>query len=269
MGVKRAVETAENALNANTSQKKKIFTLGPLIHNPLVLEDLKSRGVQILEEDLSSVDENSVVIIRAHGTTVETKNVLAELNADVLDATCPRVLLSQKRAAEWASKGYRIVIAGDRNHGEVVSISSCAKNNAVVIENVREAEALEIGDKTVLIAQTTFSPAEFEKITEVIKRKNSRVQVFNSICSATMERQNALCELEGRVDGILVIGGKTSANTKRLYESACRICQSAALIENADEIPLEFYKMGKIGITAGASTPDFIIDQVEQKLSSV
>lgn len=269
MGVKRAVETAEKALVRDSSNVNKIFTLGPLIHNPLVLEDLKSRGVCILEEDLSDVDENSVVIIRAHGTTVETKKSLEQLNAQVLDATCPRVLLSQKRAAEWAEKGYCIIIAGDRNHGEVVSISSCAKNKAVVIENVEEAESLEVESKTILIAQTTFSPTEFEKIIEVIKNKNKNIQVFNSICSATMERQDALRELEGQVDGILVIGGKSSANTKRLYETASRICCSTALIENADEIPADFFKMEKVGITAGASTPDFIIDQVEQKLSSV
>lgn len=269
MGVKRAVETAEKALDANSSDSKKIFTLGPLIHNPLVLDDLRKRGVQILGDDLSAVDSDSVVIIRAHGTTVETKDALSSRNAVVMDATCPRVLLSQKRAAEWASKGYCIIIAGDRNHGEVVSISSCAKNKAVVIENVKDAEALNVEPKTVLIAQTTFSPTEFEKIVEVIKNKNENVQVFNSICSATMERQESLRELEGQVDGILVIGGKSSANTKRLYETASAICPTAALIENADEIPSEFFKMEKVGITAGASTPDFIIDQVEQKLSSI
>ena len=266
MGVRRAVETAENSVAENAGGKK-IYTLGPLIHNPVVLSALEKKGVTVLtEKTLSEARPGSTVIIRAHGTTPQ---VLAELEKNghrILDATCPKVHLSQKRAAEWNARGFTIIIAGDRNHGEVVSISSYAGGNAVVIENSREADALKLPQKAVLIAQTTFSPVEFEKIKEILKAKNPEIQIFNSICSATMERQNALSQLKDKTDGILVIGGKSSANTRRLYETAAGICKNAALIESAEEIPPEFFKLEKVGLTAGASTPDNIIEEVEELL---
>ena len=127
---------------------------------------------------------------------------------------------------------------------------------------------IEIPEKTVLIAQTTFSPVEFEKIASALKQKNPSVQIFNSICSATMERQNALKELEGQVDAILVIGGKNSANTRRLFETASLICGKTALIEDSSEIPDSFFSLKTVGLTAGASTPDFVIDEVERALLS-
>ena len=131
-----------------------------------------------------------------------------------------------------------------------------------------EAKKIEIPEKTVLIAQTTFSPVEFEKIASALKQKNPSVQIFNSICSATMERQNALKELEGKVDAILVIGGKNSANTRRLFETASLICGKTALIEDSSEIPDSFFSLKTVGLTAGASTPDFVIDEVERALLS-
>lgn len=263
-GVRRAVETARNALAENADRKKNIFTLGPLVHNPIVMDAFQRDGIRVLEEDdFSSIDENSVVIIRAHGTTPSVYSRLVENNASVLDATCPKVHLSQKRAEEWSEKGYRIVIAGDKNHGEVISISSYANGNFCVIENTEEAENLDASGNIVLIAQTTFSPEEFDRIQKILLEKNDKVVVFNSICSATMERQNALKSLKGKADGIIVIGGRNSANTRRLYESACAICSKTVLIENEKEIPEEFLKLDTIAITAGASTPDSVIDQVE------
>ncbi|MCR5219357.1 4-hydroxy-3-methylbut-2-enyl diphosphate reductase [Treponema sp.] len=266
MGVRRAVETAEQSVSKNSAGTK-IYTLGPLIHNPVVLNDLEKKGVSVLtDKNLDQAQPDSIVIIRAHGTTPQVQSYLESHNHTVLDATCPKVHLSQKRAAEWNGKGFTIIIAGDRNHGEVVSISAYAGGNALVIENPQEAEALDVPEKAVLIAQTTFSPVEFEKIKSILKEKNPQIQIFNSICSATMERQDALSQLEGKTDGILVIGGKSSANTRRLYERAASICKNAALIENASEIPPEFFKMQKVGLTAGASTPDNIIEEVEELL---
>lgn len=269
MGVRRAVETAFRALDENAGTDKKVFTLGPLIHNPSVLGVLETRGMSVLDaRDLSVVDKNSVVVVRAHGTTPAVMKDLEDRAQIVLDATCPRVHLSQKRAAEWAARGFTVIVAGDRNHGEVVSISAYADGKAIVIENTREALALEIPQKSVLIAQTTFSPDEFSAIAQILKEKNADIQVFNSICSATMERQNALRDLQGKADGILVIGGKNSANTRRLFETAASICKNAALIENQDEIPRGFFDLETVAITAGASTPDQVIDAVEQKLLS-
>lgn len=269
MGVRRAVDAADNALRENELSKKKIFTLGPLIHNPTVLKNLEERGLQILTKDnLCVANSDAVVIIRAHGTTPSVMRQLESADTNIIDATCPRVHLSQKRAAQWSQQGYDVIIAGDRNHGEVTSIIGFAEENSVntfVVQSVDEAEKLEVTKKSILIAQTTFSPSEFEKITEVLKQKNSDLVVFNSICSATLERQNALKELKGLVDGILVIGGANSANTRRLYETALSFCP-AVLIENESQIPSEFYNMNTVGITAGASTPDEIINTVENSL---
>ena len=269
MGVRRAVDAADRALKENESSGKKIFTLGPLIHNPSVLQNLESRGLCILsKENMACATQDSVVIIRAHGTTPLVMRQLASCRANIVDATCPRVHLSQKRAAEWSEKGYDVIIAGDRNHGEVTSIIGFAEEQSVstfVVQNVEEARILSVPEKAVLIAQTTFSPEEFEKITNVLKEKNNSLVVFNSICSATLERQKALKDLKGSVDGILVIGGKNSANTRRLYETALTVCH-AALIENESQIPEEFYSMNSVGITAGASTPDEVIDRTEKKL---
>ncbi len=271
MGVRRAVDAAEKSLRENEAFEKKIWTLGPLIHNPTVLSNLKDRGLQVLsKETVTSADSSSIVIIRAHGTTPSVMRQLEQASVQIVDATCPRVHLSQKRASEWSSKGYAVIIAGDRNHGEVTSIIGFAEEHSVptfVVQNFDEACTLSVPEKTVLIAQTTFSPEEFEKITNVLKSKNAGLVVFNSICSATLERQNALKDLAGQVDGILVIGGKNSANTRRLYETAVSICRSA-LIENEMQIPEEFYAMGVVGITAGASTPDEVIDRVERTLIS-
>ncbi|MGN0730244.1 4-hydroxy-3-methylbut-2-enyl diphosphate reductase [Treponema sp.] len=268
IGVRRAVETAYEALeNSKGSEGRRVFTLGPLIHNPLVMDSLRKNGAEILEpSSLELAGKNSVVVIRAHGTTPQTVRALEEMGAEVLDATCPRVHLSQKRAAEWAEKGFLVVIAGDRNHGEVVSISGYAENSFVVVENADEARGIELPEKAVLIAQTTFSPVEFEKIASVLQKKNPLIQIFNSICSATMERQNALRELSEKTEAVLVIGGKNSANTRRLYETASSICANTALIEDASEIPGNFFDFGTVGLTAGASTPDFVIDEVERAL---
>ncbi|MCI5524356.1 MAG: 4-hydroxy-3-methylbut-2-enyl diphosphate reductase [Spirochaetia bacterium] len=266
MGVRRAVQSAENALAEQNGNK--IFTLGPLIHNPCVLKNLEEKGLKILdEENLYLADSKSTVIIRAHGTTPSVLQTLEISGAKVLDATCPRVHLSQKRAAEYYTKGYSVIIAGDRNHGEVVSISGYARNDVTVIENHDEAEKLELNEKTILIAQTTFSPKEFEKIVEVLKSKNEKIVVLNSICSATLERQNALKDIAGLAQGILVIGGKNSANTRRLYETACTLFEKVLLIQNESEITEDFFAMESVAITAGASTPDYVIDRVEEFLS--
>ncbi|WP_407400043.1 4-hydroxy-3-methylbut-2-enyl diphosphate reductase [Treponema sp.] len=263
-GVRRAVETAENAIAENSDSLKKIFTLGPLVHNPVVMDSLGRCGVQVIDgSSFEMLDKKSVVVIRAHGTTPEIIDSLKERQVQILDATCPKVHLSQKRAKEWSEKGYFVIIAGDKNHGEVVSISSYAKGYCKVIENAGEASDLDLPKNCVLIAQTTFSPVEFEKIKDILVSKNKELVIFNSICSATMERQEALVGLKDKADGIIVIGGKNSANTKRLYETAASICPKTVLIEDAEEIPDSFLGMKKVALTAGASTPDSTIERVE------
>ena len=268
MGVKRAVDSAEKALEERQNQQK-VYTLGPLIHNPDLMSSLEKRGASILKpEDINQLDSNSVVIIRAHGTTPQILNEINEKKAIVIDSTCPRVHSSQNRASKYAEMGFQIIIAGDKNHGEVTSISGYSKGHSVVIQNAKEAESLNVEEKAVLISQTTFSMEEFDRIEKILRARNSQLVVFNSICPATRERQNALRSLENQAEGILVIGGKQSANTRRLYEIALSICRNAALIENAADIPEEFKNLETVALTAGASTPDSVIDEVEKALLS-
>lgn len=268
MGVRRAVEGAEKALDSACS--KTVYTLGPLIHNPSVMSALQNRGLKILDAEdqnqFASLNGNCIVLIRAHGTTPSVLRSLKKMNVELLDATCPRVHISQKRAAEWSAKGYTVIIAGDKNHGEVTGIQGFAQEKAVVVQTKEDAMKIQVPPLALLIAQTTFSPVEFEEITKIILQKNPDTKVFNSICPATMERQKALIELKGKADGIIVIGGKNSANTRRLYETALTVCKKAALIEDSSEIPKEFYELETVAITAGASTPDEIIQTVESRL---
>ncbi len=292
MGVKRAVEAADRELEKRVDssvEQGHVYSLGPLIHNPVVLKSLAEKGLTLLDDaDVKAglVNEGESVVVRAHGTTPALLRALEARRVCVVDATCPRVHLSQKRAFEWASKGWNVVLAGDRNHGEVISITGYAEDGAVafcaresnsfpgvyVVQNCQEAACLlesgKVGHNTVLLAQTTFSENEFAMISELMTKALPGMRVFNSICSATRERQNALLELKGRVQGILVIGGMNSANTKRLYSTACTICGTCALIEDASDIPEKFFSLETVGLTAGASTPDQIISRVEERLVS-
>lgn len=272
MGVQRAVDEAEKALKETGFSSGKVYSLGPLIHNPSVINSLEEKGLTVLNSDdeVNALPKDSLVIVRAHGTTPQMISRLEKEKITVRDATCPRVHLSQKRAREFSAKGYTVVIAGDRNHGEVISISGYAeeerKASVYVVQSKEEAEGLELKGKVMLIAQTTFSPAEFEEISQVIQNKIPDATIFNSICSATMERQKALKELKGKAEGILVIGGKNSANTRRLYETAESFCSKVALVESDKEIPEDFFSLKTVALTAGASTPPSLVDAVEKAL---
>lgn len=269
MGVRRAVEAAENALKPD-NHARKVYSLGPLIHNPTVLESLKKRGLEILDvERIGEVEEGSLVVIRAHGTSPEVLELLKKRGATVIDATCPRVHSSQNVAAKSVEEERTVIIAGDRNHGEVTGISAFSKNRAIVIETVEEARGINGIQKAVFLSQTTFSQELFAEMEEILKSQIADLKVLHSICPATKERQSALRDLEGKAEGILVIGGKESANTRRLFETAKSICPKTALIEDEGEIPEDFFKLNKVALTAGASTPDSVIERVENKLGGV
>lgn len=270
-GVRRAVELAENALEENAG--KIIYSLGPLIHNERALAALKEKGLFIIEEnDLSSIPNEAVVIIRAHGVTPNVVRQLEEKGCKIVDATCPRVKASQKMVERYTSKNDYVILTGDKNHGEVIGIAGYAGKNFSQIQNYEEAKTFDIEDSDskniILLSQTTYSPTEFSKIEELLKTKFKNLAVMNTICPATNERQQALLDLCQKVEGVLIIGGKTSANTKRLYQTAQSHCKLAAHIQSADDIPPEFFKLKSVGVTAGASTPDLIIDEVEAAFPS-
>ena len=268
-GVRRAVELAEKALAENPG--KKVYSLGPLIHNENALRALEVKGLHILEEeDIAGLEEGSVVIIRAHGVAPSVTDALEKRGCQIIDATCPRVKASQKMVERYSSQNDYVVLTGDRNHGEVIGIAGYAGENFSQIQDFEEAQSFDISDSdkknVILLSQTTYSPKEFEKIESLFRGKFRNLAVMNTICPATNERQEALLELCGLVDGILVVGGKNSANTKRLYQTAEVNCKHAAHIQSAADIPQEFFNLKTIGITAGASTPDEIIEEVENGL---
>ena len=284
-GVRRAVVAAEKALDENKGQ---VYTLGPLIHNPVALNKLAERNLKILvESKIPLLNSQDTVIIRAHGVPPETEEAIREKGVNVVNATCPLVTKSQKTAAEYASKGYVIFFAGDKNHGEVIGIEGYAREGAkcagkplhfFLIKDVEELKhsirelssqkILSSDSKIVLLSQTTFSIKMFDNLQAELKSSFPNAEVISSICPATHERQDSLVELCEKVDGIIVIGGKNSANTNRLFATAQKLCKKAVLIETPEEIPSEFFELETVGITAGASTPDDTIDAVEARLKS-
>ncbi len=280
-GVRRAVDLASSALNEPRSlgslslskgSQGPVYSLGPLIHNEAALADLESRGLCTVEESqINTIPDRSTVIIRAHGVAPRVTAALEEKGCQIIDATCPRVKASQKMVERYTSASDYVIITGDKNHGEMIGIAGFAGKNFIQIQNEAEARALDIPDSdkinVILMSQTTYSTKEFQKIQEILTAKFKNITVMNTICPATSERQSALQELCSQVEGVLVIGGKSSANTRRLYQIASENCRHAAHIQTAADIPSEFFKLQTIGITAGASTPDSIIQAVEEALS--
>ncbi|WP_407435230.1 4-hydroxy-3-methylbut-2-enyl diphosphate reductase [Treponema sp.] len=277
MGVRRAVESAEVALKEY--KDKKVYSLGPLIHNQNALDDLASKGLNIIDENsIDELKENSVVIIRAHGVKPSVKKILEDKNTVIIDATCPRVTVSQNRVKEFSRQGYTVFLTGDKGHAEVEGIKGFCESDFYCIENLSEAQDVlktKTFEKVMLLSQTTFSEVEFAKISEYFKtffdakKGDDKIQlvIINTICPATKQRQEALEKLSGKVKGIIVVGGKKSANTVRLYQKASSYVKKAVHIENASEIPDEFYLLDTVGITAGASTPDSVIDEVVERLT--
>ena len=269
MGVRRAVEAAEQALLDNPLRP--VYTYGPLIHNPSAIERLSAAGVVIIGPGYAPIPEDfsgKSVILRAHGIPPLEKDELIKRKALIVDATCPRVLSSQKRAKSYFDKGYTVILAGDRDHGEISGIAGYAPG-CILLES--RADALSILDwpqKAVLISQTTIKLTEYDAIAEVLSSHIPDLVVLDTICPATVERQKALAELSKLVEGILVVGGKESANTQRLFLSAKQLCPHAWHVETAKDIPPEVSSFSCIGITAGASTPDEVIDAVEQALQN-
>ena len=264
-GVRRAVDMARSAALAEPDRP--VFTLGPLVHNARAVASLAEHGVRVLNEDaLDARLAGSVLVIRSHGARAETAERAKELGATVLDATCPRVVASQRRAADFAARGWSVVLVGDKGHGEMVAVASRAPG-AAVVSTAAEAEALELEGPVGVIAQTTIKKEEYEAILEVLSRRHAVVEAADSICPATLERQGALGELLRRVEAVVVVGGKDSANTGRLYRSAVEAGLPAWHVEGAAELPPEAFRFERVGLTAGASTPDEVVDEVAEALA--
>lgn len=260
-GVKNAVTKTLETIEE--SGQKKVLTYGPLIHNKQVTEDLQKRGVVEINDLSDDIDSDSLLIIRSHGLP---KSVFDEINAKGLkyiNCTCPYVSRIHKIVQEKYKDGYKILIAGDNKHPEVIGINGWCHNEAIVLDDEKMVDKLPYYDKICLVAQTTFSKNLWHRIKERVKDKFNEAEIFDTICSATENRQKSVAELAEKVDVMLVIGGFNSSNTKKLYEISKNICPETYHIETAEDLPKEkLMKAGTIGITAGASTPDWIIKEV-------
>ncbi|MCF6335302.1 MAG: 4-hydroxy-3-methylbut-2-enyl diphosphate reductase [Spirochaetales bacterium] len=261
MGVKSVMDKVETQINLDP--ERTLFTYGPLIHNPQVIERLESRGIVPIESP--SDKSGGTVIIRAHGIHPEVRKEFVSAGYSIVEGTCPRVLHSQKIVTSHSQDGWYIVLVGDKGHGEVKSIAGCAEKCVVVLSE-EDAMDLDIPEKTLVIAQTTLSGKEYGAICDILQHKNPGIKIIRSICPATKDRQTALLDLTSRVDAVIVVGGKNSANTRRLYLSALNEGVPSWHVEDEDALPSEIYEYTTVGISAGASTPDWMIERIEAKL---
>jgi len=270
MGVRRGLDLARELL----AREGSAFSLGPLIHNPRVVARLEEKGlVPLGKDELDERLQGRTVILRAHGVSPQVRDRLLSLGARLVDATCPRVIDSQQRAAAYARRGYTVVVAGDPAHGEVVGIgghaaAAAARDGAwAVVGSPAEAESLELSGPVAVIAQTTIRQEEYRAICAVLARRCPVVEVLDSICPATADRQRALAELARDSDALLVVGGRDSANTRRLLASAAEMGAPCWLVERAEEIPEELFRYERVGLASGASTPDDLVDEIEEYLA--
>ena len=257
-GVKRAVEMAEKA----AADRVNGATLGPLIHNPQFIAELEAKGIAC-KDDLDQFTAGETVIFRSHGVGPEVYEEAEAKQLNIIDATCPNVRMAQKKAFQAAQDGYLPIIVGEKNHPEVKSIKKWAGENAIVVEYLKDISEVPQKDKYAVIIQTTFELQKFEEILAALqKEREGEYRVERTICLATSQRQNAAMKLAGEVDAFIVIGGRNSANTRHLYELVASKCPKAYHIETAAELEQEMFRdCIKIGITAGASTPDRLIKE--------
>jgi len=280
MGVRRAVELTVTQAKKAAEEGSAVYTLGHLIHNPQVLADLEKQGVIALKQNaLERIQEkgkNCCVIIRAHGISPQAEEKLRGMECKITDATCPNVKKNQLKTQELSRAGYSLFLAGESAHAEIEGITGYASSapfcKAVVnTQQAREAAAAlhetNSNAKTALIGQTTISQDEYREIGNEIKKYFPDLEIVNTICAATAERQQALRELLNEVDAIIIAGGKESANTRRLLVIAQESGKPCAMVERASEIPREFFSFKTIGISAGASTPDSLINEIESALA--
>lgn len=264
-GVSFAVKSSERDLD----KYNKIYCLGELVHNKEVINKLENKGLIIVEDILDAKDR---VIIRAHGVEKSIYEKAKEMNIELLDYTCKKVLLIHNLVEEYAEKGYYIILIGESNHPEVIgTYSFCGEYKSkvnkvedldIVIEDIKKSNT----NKVLVVAQTTFNGLKFDEIVEQLKGKlddNIELEINKTICNATMLRQTETIELAKKVELMIIIGGKNSSNTNKLYELSKKYCENAIVIETYKEIDKDFVKkFEKVGIMAGASTPKESIDEV-------
>ncbi|MEE1314419.1 MAG: 4-hydroxy-3-methylbut-2-enyl diphosphate reductase [Faecalimonas sp.] len=267
-GVKRAVETVYEQVKEKRGSR--IYTYGPIIHNQEVVRDLENRGVQVLHtmEELKGLAEGTV-IIRSHGVAKEVYELLEAQGIHCVDATCPFVKKIHNIVEKESAKGAAIVIVGDPAHPEVQGICGWAEGSVAIVKTEADAEAFAAALETevCIVAQTTFNYNKFKDLVEIIKKKGYNVRVLNTICGATKERQTEAAQIASEVDAMIVIGDKHSSNTQKLFEICRNACKDTYYIQTLEDLHMERLQSVKtVGITAGASTPNNIIEEVQSNV---
>lgn len=266
-GVKKAIDCV---LDLAQKGRGPIYTLGPLIHNKQVIATLEEKNIRAIESLAEITDRSGVIVLRAHGVTPEFEAEVRALGMDVVDATCPLVKRVHRVIEEYASKGYDTVIIGDAGHAEVTGLLGYTRGRGTVISGPEEAEKLPPFDKVNVVSQTTKEESVFTAAAGIIKAKAGQCIISNTICQPTKDRQREIVELSERVDMMIVVGGKHSANTARLAEICARICPNTVHIESEDELDPALVRQARsIGITAGASTPSWMTDRVLSRTSDL
>lgn len=267
-GVKRAVD---ETLKIQKDLNRKIYTLGPLIHNNDVVNFLEQNNIFAISlEDLDQLTEEDTVVIRSHGVSKEVIDKIQDRGIKLVNATCPYVTNIQKKVNKYSDEGYKIVILGDKNHPEVIGINGWCGNNAIITSkgNIEE----EIPGKVCVVSQTTEKQENWKRTINNVAELSKEFLAFNTICSATEVRQLSADNLSKEVDVMLVIGGKNSSNTTKLFQICSANCKNTYHIENINDIDIEEIKKinpKTVGVTAGASTPDWIITEVLDLLKTI
>ena len=265
-GVQRAVDTVYEQVEKGV---RPIYTYGPIIHNEVVVQDLEEKGVQVLEsqEDLEQLNEG-IVIIRSHGVGKEIYDQISAKGLNCVDATCPFVKKIHRTVEKESAAGRQIIIIGNDNHPEVEGIKGWCRHPALVIESAEQAEALNLpeGTKVCVVSQTTFNYKKFKDLVEILDKKRYDRIVVNTISNAKEERQTEARQIAGKVDAMIVIGGSHSSNTQKLFEICRKECENTYYIQTVHDLDLEVLRStGLVGITAGASTPKKIIEEVQKR----
>lgn len=263
MGVKRAVDMAYRALEKNPGEP--VVTLGPLIHNTQEIDRLQHDGIRVADQ--SSLPASGTVIIRAHGVAPQAYEELKSRGLRIMDGTCPYVHYSQRKAIELHRDGYTVVIVGDKDHPEIRGILGYIDDQGYAVKTVEEVRQLPPLQRIGVIAQTTISPRKYQQVIDALRERAAELKVCETICDATEENQKAIRNLSTEVDLLLVIGGRHSANSNKLVEAAREHCPASFLIETSSEIdPALLRGVRRVGVSAGASTPDWLIQQVVERL---
>lgn len=264
-GVQNAIEKASNT----ASMQGKVFTYGPIIHNNQVVEDLKSKGINVINE-IEDVDKDFNIIVRSHGISKEEYERLSARGAHIIDATCPYVKHIHKIVEEKCNSGYKIIIIGDPSHPEVKGVNGWCNNSGIIINCEEDINQINTNERLCIVSQTTFSQEKWHYLVSKIIKLSKEILIYNTICSATQLRQNEALELSKKVDAMIVIGGQDSSNSRKLYEICKNSCKKTMFIETESDLNLhDLEEANIVGITAGASTPDYIIKNVIDKIGSL